>query len=722
MELDTLILNVYGTDYQFEIVTGAVLRVGSDPDADICLQGEGVVYEHCTIETLDDGIFRVQSNEAALGFSINGVTSIDMTVKTPFTLGVAGRDLGVRLGSQTRKTIALPSMDALAQTGLELGVSSTAPNVMSGSTLPSVGHRFWSAKMGVLIGVVIVSFAIKIGFHFHKELEKTAQIVNQDMSKDDRTPNPVSAFLPAQIVVHKPNGNRMSRAYIQPETAQVGEAVRYFINVYNGTVQIVPQLRLPVQVGMSSGPSITQNIETTSHQNITGTQLSWVISGTETGEFVIPPQEVLLNRGLFRTNEVRFIVGINKAAENSVNSMGETPSKGDEAVLENKNTNIHELDTINSYKLNVQIVELVHMPLAELQAKSDKGYAAATLQLGIRYSYGVGVPLNDVNKGLQFIKNAAKAGSETAVGICARNGLGRGINLKLAFEMFTKSSDEGDYNAMKQLGRCYAEGIGCKKDQAKALSLFKKAATSRDPAAYWDLGLAYSQGIGTAINPAKAVEYWEKGSDSSLILNQLAKCYEKGFGCNWDWSRAAKALKSSADSGNAEAQRSIEERSLNIARSWPNQEQVHEVKIGAAERYLKTAQMGDVAAIGSLFELLNDGSGIGRSLPQAFEWLKKSSGDGNAWSMWYLGKCYLTGIGVERDPEKAVSLLTQASENNLSSAMCDLGTCYEKGVGCKANAKLARAFYENAAALGNERAQRLLYEIIKPLKAESEVR
>ena len=98
------------------------------------------------------------------------------------------------------------------------------------------------------------------------------------------------------------------RAYMQPDQAHTGQVVNYVITIQNGTVQSVPQLRLPVQVGMSTGPSTAQNIEIRGSQRVFSTQFSWGVAGTEPGEFVIPPQEVLVDGEIVKTNEVRLIV------------------------------------------------------------------------------------------------------------------------------------------------------------------------------------------------------------------------------------------------------------------------------------------------------------------------------------------------------------------------------------------------------------------------------
>ncbi|MBE2283682.1 MAG: BatD family protein [Prosthecobacter sp.] len=98
------------------------------------------------------------------------------------------------------------------------------------------------------------------------------------------------------------------RAYIQPDRAQVGQVVTYVIAVSNGTINAPPQLRLPVQIGMNSGISSSQNIEIRGNERVFSTQLAWGVAGTEPGEFVIPPQDVQVNGETMKTNEVRLIV------------------------------------------------------------------------------------------------------------------------------------------------------------------------------------------------------------------------------------------------------------------------------------------------------------------------------------------------------------------------------------------------------------------------------
>lgn len=98
------------------------------------------------------------------------------------------------------------------------------------------------------------------------------------------------------------------RAYLQPDHAHTGQEVNYVITVQNGVIQKEPELRLPVQVGMTTALSTRQKIDIQGAQQIISSQFVWGVASNEPGEFVIPPQEVLVNGEILKTNEVRLIV------------------------------------------------------------------------------------------------------------------------------------------------------------------------------------------------------------------------------------------------------------------------------------------------------------------------------------------------------------------------------------------------------------------------------
>ena len=202
-----------------------------------------------------------------------------------------------------------------------------------------------------------------------------------------------------------------------------------------------------------------------------------------------------------------------------------------------------------------QTIELIKLPLAELQTKADSGDTAAMIQLGLRYNFGNGVG-QSLKKTQELMKNAAKAGSTTALGLCAFQGWGQAKDDKLAFASLEKGSATGDLTAIRNLGRCYHHGIGCKADPTKAFELYQKAAVADDPAGLYFLALAHRDGIGTEKDAARYTELLEQAAaNSSLLKSDLAECYEKGIGCLKDDARAVELYTESAEAGYGVAMR-----------------------------------------------------------------------------------------------------------------------------------------------------------------------
>jgi tetratricopeptide (TPR) repeat protein len=98
------------------------------------------------------------------------------------------------------------------------------------------------------------------------------------------------------------------RAYVQPSTAQTNQIVNYVITLSGGQLQTVPQLRLPAQIGMNSALQQSQSIVVQNGRTTMSLNLSWQIAGTEPGEYTIPPQDLLIDGQVVKTNEVKFTV------------------------------------------------------------------------------------------------------------------------------------------------------------------------------------------------------------------------------------------------------------------------------------------------------------------------------------------------------------------------------------------------------------------------------
>lgn len=98
------------------------------------------------------------------------------------------------------------------------------------------------------------------------------------------------------------------RAYVQPATARPNQVINYVITVQDGQVQQLPNLRFPLQIGQTSGVSTSQQIQIVNGRQTASLQLSWGITATEPGEFVIPTQTVVVDGQPLTTNEVKLTV------------------------------------------------------------------------------------------------------------------------------------------------------------------------------------------------------------------------------------------------------------------------------------------------------------------------------------------------------------------------------------------------------------------------------
>lgn len=125
------------------------------------------------------------------------------------------------------------------------------------------------------------------------------------------------------------------RAYVQPATARPNQVINYVITVQDGQVQQLPNLRFPLQIGQTSGVSTSQQIQIVNGRQTVSLQLSWGITATEPGEFVIPPQTVLVDGQPLTTNEVKLTVE---------NGSGNFPPNGQAQAQDDTNQPILQIE------------------------------------------------------------------------------------------------------------------------------------------------------------------------------------------------------------------------------------------------------------------------------------------------------------------------------------------------------------------------------------------
>jgi len=99
--------------------------------------------------------------------------------------------------------------------------------------------------------------------------------------------------------------------------------------------------------------------------------------------------------------------------------------------------------------------------------------------------------------------------------------------------------------------------------------------------------------------------------------------------------------------------------------------------------------------------------GLDRDMAAAVAWYKKAAAGKDPEALYRMGMICKNGEGGEAvDYPKMIEYLTAAAEAGLPEAQFQLGYCRENGIGVSINVKLAKYWYEKAAAQGNEDAVR----------------
>lgn len=235
-------------------------------------------------------------------------------------------------------------------------------------------------------------------------------------------------------------------------------------------------------------------------------------------------------------------------------------------------------------------------------AKHDE--ATSANYLGHIYEDGFLVP-QDIDKAIEYYKIAVEQDHPKAqynLGRLLIEGLfGAPKDEKLAIDLLERAAQQGNLNAMENLGICAYEGKGMPVDMKRARMLFEKCAREGLPQSQYDFALMNLNGNGGQVN-YKAAEYWytkvlDSGIDVlvrnakwnlALMYSNNTKEYTKAFPL---WTLFAKE-------GNAEAQYNL---GLFYAKGWavPQDNNIAKYWIGEA------AKQGLPAAIDLMNELYN---------------------------------------------------------------------------------------------------------------------
>ncbi|QTN30253.1 sel1 repeat family protein [Rhodoferax sp. AJA081-3] len=132
----------------------------------------------------------------------------------------------------------------------------------------------------------------------------------------------------------------------------------------------------------------------------------------------------------------------------------------------------------------------------------------AQWNLGELYATGIAGVEADAKKATQLCKRAANAGFAPASATLGAL-FARANKHDRAVQWWTLAAEQGDLEALFNLGQAHRLGLGVAKDEAKAFALMLQAAEGGVAAAQSRIGLAYATGEGAALDPIEACKWFE---------------------------------------------------------------------------------------------------------------------------------------------------------------------------------------------------------------------
>ena len=314
--------------------------------------------------------------------------------------------------------------------------------------------------------------------------------------------------------------------------------------------------------------------------------------------------------------------------------------------------------------------------------------------------------------------------------------------LKTLFNLFRKTDknsletlqqrvEQGDAEAMYQLGRFYHIGEVVEADYDKAMMLYHRANALGYPLAANNIGTLYDD-MG---EPEKSVEWFEQGirQDDKRATINLGRFYLLGIGVGQDTFKGIQMLEKYDDDGLASyllaqvydgvigyevpinypkaleyyllaeknKQDLTNENLMTLYNNLGTLYNAHEdisTNYVEAQKYLtKAAEMGLPNA---MYGLANLHDFIGDK-KQAFKWYLKAAENSLIDAYYYVGNAYKRGEGVQQDSQKALKWLELAAEYQMSGAAWELAEIYRDGIGnVSQNLEKAQAFYLLAKEAG----------------------
>jgi len=328
-----------------------------------------------------------------------------------------------------------------------------------------------------------------------------------------------------------------------------------------------------------------------------------------------------------------------------------------------------------------------------------------------------------------------------------RDGKGVKQSYEMARMLYEQSAQQGNADAMGNLGAMYAQGHGVEQSYEKAKEYFEKAADLGDATAQYNLGLMFYLGHnGVKKDTTKAREWWTKAAAQGhehAIKN--LKILDKEEGQTTTASTSTSSFSSEEKTKTTEEEEKTKEKeeegdecpiclevvstngngysrwsccgkgihnhcfkdmkSMSMAGNCPfcraKTPSSHEEIVKQLHPWVKKKKAWAQTQMGQKYK---HGEGVKQSYQMARILYEQAAQQGDASAMCNLGIMYANGEGVEQSYEKAKEYLQQAAQLGDAGAQCNLGCMYANGLGVSKDTMKAHALWTASAAQGNETA------------------
>ncbi len=286
--------------------------------------------------------------------------------------------------------------------------------------------------------------------------------------------------------------------------------------------------------------------------------------------------------------------------------------------------------------------------------------------------------------------------------------------LKTLFNLFRKTDknsletlqqriEQGDAEAMYQLGRFYHIGEVVEADYDKAMTLYHRANALGYPLAANNIGALYDD-MG---EPEKSVEWFEQGirqGDKRATIN-LGRFYLLGIGVEQDTFKGMQMLEKYDNDRPASyllAQVYDGVIGYEVPINYPKALEYYLL----AEKNKQDLTNEDLMALyNNLGTLYNAHEDIPTNYVEAQKYLTKAAEMGLPHAMYGLANLH----GFKGDKKQAFKWYLKAAENGLIDAYYYVGNAYERGDEIEQNYEDALKWYKAAAEQGDADAQNSLY-------------